>query len=100
MGGTSHLHFFGREKTPVVVLDKVLSDSAFASAERDLRRREKDFVEDHKSNVSFPGKIAPLDWTVVGSLVDALLEDDKVPVAFPSTMFKQRDLHDAKLPIW
>ena len=85
---TTTVEHVGRTKTPVVVLDNVLPQSAYESLRDDLRSR-MDFESGH--HFIFPGKIATLDWAIVDPLLDAVLGNKLLTDIYPSTIFKQRE---------
>ena len=57
---TTKVEYAGHDKTPIVILDNVLSDNAYMSLLHDFRSRN-DFLEGHANGVNFPGKIGLID---------------------------------------
>ena len=80
----------GRARTPVAILDNVLTPNDYFSLRKRLRGRA-DYFEGHANGVNFPGKTAVLDRATVDPLVDALLSSSIVHAHFPSKIFEQRD---------
>ena len=78
--------YVGHDRTPVVVLDDLLSHDHYLSL-RDSLRTRTDFYEGHSNQVNFPGRIAELDRLTVDPLVDALLSSEVLSQHFPPNIF-------------
>ena len=90
---TTTIKYIGHTKTPIVILDNVLSEAAYVSLRDNLRSRT-DFFEGHANNVNFPGKVARLDRAIVDPFLDALgLAKNDVGKIYPSVMFNEQRAH-------
>ena len=78
--------YVGHDRTPVVVLDDLLSHDHYLVL-RDSLRTRTDFYEGHGNQVNFPGRIAELDRLTVDPLVDALLSSEVLSQHFPPNIF-------------
>ena len=87
---TTTVKYAGHEKTPIVILDNVLSQNAYMSLRNDLRSRN-DFFEGDANDVSFPGKIAIIDRPIVDPIINALLGNTDVLEHFPKEIFEQHE---------
>ena len=87
---TTTVHHVGNTNTPVVVFDNVLPLRTYDSL-RDSLRGRTDFVEGDANNVAFPGKIATVDWPIVGLLLDAVLGNKQLTDIYPRAIFEQRE---------
>ena len=81
--------YVGHDRTPVVVLDDLLSHDHYLSL-RDSLRTRTDFYEGHGNKVNFPGKIAALDRLTVDPLIDAVLSSELLSRHFPPAMFDRK----------
>ena len=81
--------YVGHDRTPVVVLDNLLSHDHYLSL-RDSLRTRTDFYEGHGNKVNFPGKIAALDRLTVDPLIDAVLSSELLSRHFPPAMFDRK----------
>ena len=76
------IEFIGRQKTPIGILDGALPQSQFEMLE-DFFRHRTDYKEGHANQVSFPGKVAPIDKKMVTSLVKRIARSSIVGSHFP-----------------
>ena len=87
---TCTVEYVGNGKTPIAVLDNLLSEKSYNSIRDDLRSRT-DFFEGHENKAN--GKIAVIDWAIVDSIIEAVLAS-KILLEnghFPKEIFERRE---------
>ena len=90
---TTHIHYVGSEKTPIIEIDNVLPNNEFQQQLNKLRARSKEFYSGENNGVSYPGKIARLDRVLVQKLIDVLLLNSNVLEIYPKETFQIQYTH-------
>ena len=84
--------FIGHSKTPVVVMDDALPANNYTFI-RDFFRNSTSFVQSDKYQqqhaINFPGKIAPLDKSILGMLLEVIGASRKVTNTFGTLSYEK-----------
>jgi uncharacterized cupin superfamily protein len=80
----------GLTKTPVVVMDQVLSPTHFLAMEKKLRGHTNFLDSEAYDDIHFPGRIAPLDDATVAPLL-AALSSPEINNIYPRSLFSKRE---------
>ena len=84
-------HYVGYEKTPIIEIDNALPFQEFQMHRQELL--SKDFYSGAKNGVTFPGKIARLDLSLVKRLVGILSSNPQVLAVYPRETFQMEYTH-------
>jgi hypothetical protein len=89
---TTTVKYVGRDKTPVVVLDNVLEHNLYRSIRDHLRSRVDFFGGFEENEVTFPGKIAILNRSIVDSLLDVMLSNKPLLSIYSRSIFEDKEM--------